>query len=299
MTEDTDVQTGDTVDEPIEIERLREDFEMASSNRRRELLSRCVTIAESAPRTLTPMVETIAECLCSSSVVNRQETLSVLERLVEEDVAPIIEVRDCLLECVDTEYGAIQMRAAKILAVIASEQPDSIESDVPKLLSVVAQRTPYEPSVAESTLADPITQRTIEHHELDERKDGVMGRRLLVGIVRTVLTETSTTLTDESITTLETLITDDDPVIAGDGAYCLGEIAANGGTIGPSIVRTLIEQLEHHDTAVRSQVIWALGHAGAPAAIAPLARLADEDPNGEIRSMAADTVSFLQASERS
>ncbi len=298
MVENTDVQAGETeADEPTEIERLRAAFETGSSDRR-ELLSRCLTIAESTPTALTPLVESIAESLCSDSVVIRQTALSVFEELLLEDVALVMEGREQLLDCVDTEYGTIQRRAAKILAVLGAEQPADLESDASKLLSVVAQRTPYEPSAVESTAADPITQRTIEHHEMGERRDGVMGRRLLMGVIRTVLTEQSTTLTDESVATLESLVTDDDTDIAGDAAFCFGELAANGRTIGPSVVQTLIDQLDHHDVAVRSQVIWALGHANARTAIAPLKRRAETDPNDDIRSMAVDTAAFLQASEQ-
>ncbi|WP_435345905.1 HEAT repeat domain-containing protein [Haloarchaeobius sp. HRN-SO-5] len=254
----------------------------------------CETLATADVDAVRPFIDAVAALTADETVATSLRSIAVLDTVAESEPAALDGHLTPLVGVLDTDMVDVQLTGAELLGTLAVARPASLTPHVTHLVEAIRTTEPEPtPDDVGDVVADRVTRRTIREHQLDERRRRLGARRTLVNVVVAV-TEHDPAAATDAVDAVVPLLDDVDPEVAGGGVDVLGELATADPAVVAPASRRLRECLCHDTVLVRARAVRALGHLGDDAAVADLRRVAADDEDENVRSLAETTADYLE-----
>lgn len=249
--------------------------------------------------------EPIATDRLVSRLVGMLEEIAFERRALEalEHVATVAPTAvgtslDPVVEYLDHPRDGVSRRAAGIALAVAQGSPGTVLEDLPELLSALSKTVePDEPAPSTFEGTD------VASLQRDSRIDRVASRLILARTVAEVTRQrpdaaAEVVLESGANNNLRTLFDDDHPRIRAAATGLAAHVAERDRDPFEPAVPTLVELLSDDHEVVRAGAVWTLRALEDPRGLEALERTSREDPSGEVRALAAETVSELGGDDR-
>lgn len=260
---------------------------------RRRGVETCETLAEDGIDAVEPFLGEVAPLAADDNVTVALGAIGVLDTVAADQPAALEGRLSALVDTLDTDLADVQLMGATALGKLVVARPDLLAPHARALIEAV-RATEHDPEVRDldDTTDDPVTRKTIQEHERNERRRRVSGRRTLINVVVAIADAEPRSMVDAT-DDLAALLDDADPGVAGGAIDALDELArADPGVVAP-LTDGLIDCLGSDRTVIRARAIRVLGHLGDDAAVPELRALAESDDDEDVREVAETTAEFL------
>lgn len=251
----------------------------------------CETLTEHDVDAVVPVLDELAALAGGDNAPVALRAIATLDAVAETDPTALDGRLSGLVSALDSDVVDVRLTAGTVLRKIVVKQPALLAPHTQQLVESLSATEPNSSDFGD-VVDDQETRRTLKQHEEAERQRQIAGRRMLINIV-VAITETEPRSAFDSVDALATLLEDWDPAVSGGAVDALAELAA----IDPAVVAHLSEQLTDcldHDTAsVRARAVRALGYLGDDEAVSKLRAVGENDADGDVRAIAAETADFL------
>lgn len=255
----------------------------------------CKTLAAANSEHVRPFLDELEEIVTEENAAIVMHAIDVYDVLAEDDPSLLEGHLDGLAEAIDTDHVDIQMKGASAFGTLVVEHSELCVPHTPAMIQVIAD-TEVDRELPDFSdfVDDRVTRQTLQEHEESERQRRMSARRLLVNVVVAVAEQHPESLTDQ-VDALAALFDDMDPSIVGGAIDAIREI----GIVDPEAVAPVEDQLlaclDHHSEAVQARAINAIGHLEIEGAVPELRSLAESTDNEDLREIAEETATFLEA----
>lgn len=213
--------------------------------------------------------------------------------LVATAPGEFVDLVPTLSTLLDTENDQIRTNAVYVLSGVAHEYPEEVKPVVPQLIDGLTDRDHAYQTNALSTLGAVVSAYPAIGTSATETLAEIAGsdaqtkvRANAVGLLGDIATEYPTALRDHVSVLVGCLHTDDE-YLSGNAAAALLHIAVDDSEATEEAIPALVELLDDPSPVVRRNACKALGHLEATVALTQLQLMADDDPDEEVRSVAA------------
>lgn len=253
----------------------------------------CLHLAADSPDDAVQYVDVLLEAFEDESVVVVQRAAAALVTIAEAHPEVFEGAGKIVIDLYDHDISTVRVYAAKLLAQIAVDHPAFLEPTIESLVEALAAEDSIEP-VSADTSVEEATMDAIRRQDAEEQKRAQLARETAANVVVSIAEHRPASLvpTVEQLTTL--LHEDATPVVAAV-VDALGVVAEAHPDAVQESIPDLVDLLGHDDAVVRARAVRALGFAGAEDQTEAVRRIAENDPDEDLRELAAETVDWLDA----
>ncbi|ELZ06060.1 HEAT repeat domain-containing protein [Natrialba asiatica] len=256
-------------------------------------IAACETLLEASVDAVRPLLDAIASAVTDDNAPIALRAISVLDAVAESDPAALEGHTADLVGAVDSEIADVQLTGATVLGKLAVSRPALVAPHSPAVIDAIrATELDTEPQDFGDVIADEVTRRTLRNHEEAERKRRIAGRHTLVNVAVAIAEAEPESMVD-TVPDLATLLDDEDPTVAGGAVDALAELAAANPTAVAPATDRLVDCLDRDSAVVRARTVRALGHLGDAATVSHLRTAAADDPDADVRELAAETAKYI------
>jgi hypothetical protein len=283
-------------------------------------------IVNETPCAVDPVLDPVAERVTENPLPARQNAVRILQRRASGDPEAVVPHVSRLVDAVVSTEGMntgrvdlpdykqseledqsmaeerLRQRTASVLQELASARPEAVAPALPRLLAPVDPARARNVHLKEqlldvartvtATASDAALERIDTLYAVVEDDDAPQALRAnAAGTLAAVADshiEAVTVPGESAIPALGDLLAADDPAVRANAGSLLSYVAQQYPSATASLTDTLVGRLDDENVAVRSSVVWTLAYVDTEPAREALRRVADEDPNPDVRGLATE-----------
>lgn len=252
----------------------------------------CVDLATESPDAMAEYVDVVAVALADDSVVVAQKAAAALVAIAEARPDAVADVAGALVGLYDRDVSTAKAYGAKLLGTVAVEHAESVAPHVEPLVAALAADDTGTQGVADSLPADAEVHGQLRQQDKTERKRAQAARETVANVIVAVAEadpDAVAPIVDDVLDAAEGA----SPLVLGALLDAVGAVAAADPETVSAHVPRLAAHLDADHAFVRGRAITALGHADDASVVPQLRSLAADDPDADVRALAAETADWL------
>ncbi|WP_227132722.1 HEAT repeat domain-containing protein [Halorubellus salinus] len=256
----------------------------------------CVQAAVDDPAAMGPFVDVLVDALDDESVVVVQKAAAALVPVAEAAPDAFGDAVDELVALYQHDVSTARAYGAKLLGTLAVERPALLVAHVDAVVDALdapTQELDAVSSTADTAPVDDEVRAAMSQHDDAELKREQASRETVANVVVAVA-EAHPEAVAPHLGRIADVTYAAPTIVAAAFVDAIATVAEADPDAARDTTAVLLDLLDHDHPMLRGRAIRALGFLGDDETIDHLRQVAAEDPDADVRSLAAETADFLE-----